>query len=659
MSFKKITEKDDQAMFKNLEYIKEIGKQESINEKEKKKNDLFILIHGWRHCAEDLKSVSQAVVDEFKQATVIIPDLGTKFFFSRSNIYIIVREIIFLIDNLYKANQFDRIYLVGHSAGALIAKKVYLCAYGEINKEKPDHKQSQAPFEEIIKNGERKDRSDNDPLKLGAKKDWVTKVDRIILLAGISMGWSSSLAFRPLAVFGTDVAIVVDTLLKNLTQKLFIFQLRRGSSFVTNLRFQWLIMAQDVEDKKTKEFIEDKKTKEVLVIQLLGCKDDLVSPQDNIDYVTGRNFYYKDVPNTNHENIIEYTNASERLSIFLEALTYDPSSKTKKEFLSISDLYDRGFVDSNKKIENVVFVIHGIRDNGFWTNRIAREIKKRENNKEGGKVTWMSETSSYGFFGMLPFLFPYLRHQKVEWLMDKYIENRSLYPKAKFHCIGHSNGTYLIAEALDKYSFCQFKHIIFAGSVVRSNYNWKEKFKNKQVEQFLNFVATADWVVAIFPNLFEFPWSKLGGAGHKGFDGLVKISSRDRDKIFSYESNSYNEVKRTIHQLKYIKGDHGSAIQENNWDLLADFIINGQTALKSVKEQDKFQNKYYWIVAALGFLRHPISFMIFGLIVGISYLIVVDPFYLLKSVSFLNSESAKAVMLIAYLSILWQILTRI
>lgn len=647
--FVKITKGKDENLFVNLEHIKEVLKKDGDSDQ------LFILIHGWKHGAEDLKSVGSTILkdSQFQKATVVIPELNTQDFFSLSNIYTIVRNIVFLIDNLNKIKTFEKIYLIGHSAGSLIARKVYLCAYGEIPNEK-EPENPKAPFESIIKTEKKKNKqSTEEALKLGTQKDWVKKVDRIILLAGINMGWTASPAFRPLALFGTDVAIVIDTLLNGLTQKLFIFQTRRDSIFITNLRFQWLIMAQEIEAKLKKE---------VLVIQLLGNQDNIVSPQDNIDYVTGKHFYYKDIPETNHQSIIKL-NVGERGSIFKEALTYNPDSQNDKtkRFFVINDLYDQFIIDSNRDIKNVVFVIHGIRDEGFWTNRIAIKIKRQANNL-GEKATWMSETSSYGYFGMLPFLFPYLRRQKVEWLMDKYIENRSLYPEANFHYIGHSNGTYLVAEALDKYCFCKFQHIVFAGSVVDSKYDWGERIRRKQIKQFLNFVATADWVVAIFPNLFEgYRWNNLGGAGHKGFNINNSLDDR-QDQKFHYETNSGKE--KTIHQLKYIKGDHGAAIQEDNWELIANFVINGKEALKDREglwkiKEESFQNKQCLCVATLGFFRHLIVLIILSFIVLIASKIIVPPPLLLQWFSWLNAEWVKAVIFIAYLSVLWQFLTRI
>lgn len=78
--------------------------------------------------------------------------------------------------------------------------------------------------------------------------------------------------------------------------------------------------------------------------------------------------------------------------------------------------------DATPPVTDVLFVIHGIRDEGYWTQKIARRVisKARE---EGRCVVY--EASSYGYFPMLSFLSSRARREKVEWLMDRYTEARA------------------------------------------------------------------------------------------------------------------------------------------------------------------------------------------------------------------------------------------
>jgi len=75
---------------------------------------------------------------------------------------------------------------------------------------------------------------------------------------------------------------------------------------------------------------------------------------------------------------------------------------------------------------------------------------------------------------------------------------------------------------------------------------------NKRVEKVMNFIATSDLVVAIFPKTFQtLRMSDLGSAGH---DGFLQLSPD--------------------YQVEYIKGGHSTALQEKFWESITYFIVN-------------------------------------------------------------------------------------
>jgi pimeloyl-ACP methyl ester carboxylesterase len=302
-----------------------------------------------------------------------------------------------------------------------------------------------------------------------------------------------------------------------------------------------------------------------LVVQLLGTVDDLISPQDSIDLVTGSNFIYLDIPNSGHINVLaldEPVAGPRRKTVFVDALT-----KGRAELEQIqTPPEDETLIRTDPDVTDVVFVIHGIRDTGYWTQKLARRVKA-----EGDKAPFTAdgkprkrkfamETSTYGYFAMLPFVLYWTRRAKVEWLMDQYVENKARYPNAIFSFVGHSNGTYLLAKALNDYPACRFEHVVFAGSVVSTDYNWNRVIAAKRVGKIYNFVATSDLVVAIFPASFQkFRQlglgrdTTIGGAGFEGFSAVA-------------QSN----------QLFYIPGGHGAAVEEKYWDEIARFIVHGE-----------------------------------------------------------------------------------
>jgi hypothetical protein len=178
---------------------------------------------------------------------------------------------------------FTRIILAGHSYGALLARKVYIIACGE---------HPRAMFESAI--GPR------------GEAAWAGAVERIVLLAGMNRGWriSHQLGLAravgwTLLMWGVRFFTALLTLLGPLRgRKAAILQIQCGAIFLTQLRIQWLWM-------RRRAAAEPGRSGGALTVQLLGTVDDMVSPQDNIDLVSGGDFLYLDVPMSGHPSVIE------------------------------------------------------------------------------------------------------------------------------------------------------------------------------------------------------------------------------------------------------------------------------------------------------------------------------------------------------------------
>ena len=130
----------------------------------------------------------------------------------------------------------------------------------------------------------------------------------------------------------------------------------------------------------------------------------------------------------------------------------------------------------------------------------------------------------------------------------------SLYPTATFFLpVGHSNGTYLLVRALELCPAVRFDRVVFGGSVVRKHFAWN-KFMPGRVKAVLNYVATGDWVVAIFPQgLSIVRLQDLGGAGHYGFKDA------------------------NVRNLFYVDGGHGAALGAQRWSEMAKFVVTGKS----------------------------------------------------------------------------------
>ena len=579
--------------------------------------------------------------------------------FSTENANNIVRKILCDINKIWrdKEEKFEKVYFIGYSMGALLARKTYVCACacGKTNS-------IDIPLEAEF-NG----------FDFKLSNQWAAKIDRIILLGGINRGWSIN---HHLSLFRSllwSIIVGIGNVMMLFNKKPLVFSIRKGSSFVTQLRIQWIYMRKRTDSKK-------QELGKALTIQLLGSKDNLVSPEDNVDSITGRDFIYLEVPFSDHLNVVEIIDSKnknkldldnhcrKRKDVFLSALIDDIATLEEKsspltahtEIATISHKYSARNPDN---VTDVIFVIHGIRDEGHWTNKVAQQVILE--NEKANKIRinqnrktrhFEIETSRYGYFPMLLFALPWTRRKKLAWFMDQYAENLVLYPNATFSFIGHSNGTYLLAQALEKYQFCKFKRVVFAGSVVPKEYDWHKYIEREaRVEFVLNYVATFDWVVAIFPNFLNLFQKDLGSAGHDGFDAGFENSIKTK-----------NNKSEKVRNIKYIKGQHDAALNEYIWKAIAKFIVDDAPGLLNLAELQPNQiSKYSRGINSNGKLRDNIlefCLEIVGRFPVIVWAIIILGLILIGAFILFQipwGEWQKAVVFMVYLGLIWQVLTRI
>ena len=512
---------------------------------------LVVLLHAYTHTSERLDSVEDAVHESIPAAHVVKPQLPLQMW-STANLDDVAAAVVDLIDGQLEQRaaarlpRFEKIILVGHSTGSMIARKAYVLACGET---------LEAPF---------RHRDSSGGEKLQEKRAWAEQVDRIVQLSGMNGGWSVSHHMGMRRTLEFSLGNVAANLVLMVTGRvLAIHQIRRGATFLSGLRLQWLAMMRQRREMGVKS---------ATVVQLLGTVDDLVSPEDNVDLVSGGDFLYLDVPSTGHVNVIEMAFAKSarapsqaeiaRRTKFQLALVGDPESIRSQS----TEPFDYGAVvrETRENFTHVIFVMHGIRDAGFWTHKIARRVKAAGRDCIPEQV-YATVTSTYGYFPMLSFLLPWRRREKVAWLMDQYAKAKSLYPTARFSYLGHSNGTYLLARALQENPACRFDRVVFAGSVVRKDYDWALATKRGQVSAMLNYVATDDKVVACFPGALEqLEWQDLGSAGHSGFGQMLPGAGN-----------------LPFFEVRFVKGGHSAALSEDQWDGIAQFICNGKPPVRT------------------------------------------------------------------------------
>ena len=524
--------------------------------------ELVVLLHGFRNQSERLRDAREVIRQHHPGADLYAPAMPTRRLSSRIPAADLVAQLTDAIDFIVAArpdlHRYKSIALVGHSIGAVFARKIAIVAHGE---QRDANGAVPEPFEAAL-------------ARFRQARPWARRIRRVVLLAGMNRGWTTDSGRNTLTSFTFGMGQFVGELFGgNFT----IFSIRRGAPFLVQTRLQWLALMN----------VEYGGRPDIIIVQLLGTVDEAVAPDDSIDFaIDGINnagnaatYNYLEVRHSGHQDIVCMapggSKATEvarkaRRETFLAALTATPLQLAAYR-INREQMEDTLPPAPDPTVRNMVFVVHGIRDKGFWTKKIARTIKEEAASAGQRFESW---TEGYGYFALLPFLLRSVRQRKVAWLMDRYCEARARYPNAAFHYVGHSNGTYLAAKALCDYPAATFSRIVFAGSVVRCDYDWQSLIQSGRVGQVLNYVSSADWVVAVFGSgLQKMTAFDIGSAGHDGFQNAL------------------------VTQARFIEGGHGAGHQEAAWDDIGRFIVHGTPP---DTHKAPFQAGNTWLTRQLG-----------------------------------------------------------
>lgn len=495
-----------------------------------------VLVPGMFGNADRLTDLQALVQTTIPNADILVPSYAANPF-SNADPKMLASDIEAEIERSVRQHGYKHVVLVGYSLGALIARQVYLYgAGGEPAIGRPGTK------------------------GIPARSQWVSRVDRIVLLAGMNRGWTVNRYDEPNTKplgFGTWLAYSAGKVIGRFTGTGGLaMSSERGAPFVADLRVDWLRLFR--ESKAPGSAIGP-----VPVVQLLGDNDDIVSVYDNADVTAAPGFYFIPVTRTGHPDIVDLHDSErgpERRDKITLALTG-----------SMNDLapYRSVVREVDPRVKRVVFIMHGIRDYGDWTRTVQANIEQHNVGVDSIKVVH----DSYGYFPMARFLLFGARQKNVRWFMDKYTEAMAAWPNATVDYVGHSNGTYLLASALAQYRSLRVRNVFFAGSVVPMKYNWANRTgAPQQVSMVRNVTATNDWVVAIFPHLFELIRGMatgltsfdIGGAGFRGFNDPVDAN------------------------VKWVVGPHSAAIDASDpakMKAIANYIVDSDPAALHVFEQ--------------------------------------------------------------------------
>lgn len=216
---------------------------------------LFVLVHGlrgsgpktWADVAPALKPHGDVIMLNYNANPP-----------SNADPVELARAISSQIGPAYASGNYERIVLVGHSIGSLLARKAYLL-------------------------------SAMAPQSPGSMRPWAEAVERIVLLAGMNRGWDVT-GKRPLDMGWLHRAyFFVGAWFGRLTGSgRLVLGVEAGAPFVSNLRLEWM------------RWFAAGPQRTPLVVQLLGDIDDVVSDDDNKDLraAASKNFFWLRVRGT-------------------------------------------------------------------------------------------------------------------------------------------------------------------------------------------------------------------------------------------------------------------------------------------------------------------------------------------------------------------------
>jgi pimeloyl-ACP methyl ester carboxylesterase len=179
------------------------------------------------------------------------------------------------------------------------------------------------------------------------------------------------------------------------------------------------------------------------------------------------------------------------------------------------------------KTARVVFSLHGIKTRGKWQKDVVPLL-----NAAGFTVV----PPDFGNFRAVQLLMAGSRAKKIDWFREEYTRQCD-----RIHCerpsiIAHSFGSYLVAEALDKYREMKFDRVILCGAIVRRGYPWDEIAARGQVRAVLNQYGGND----IWARVVEWGVPDAGQSGLRGFDKPAKCLVQQRQEKFAHSDYFYD-----------------------------------------------------------------------------------------------------------------------
>jgi predicted esterase len=314
-----------------------------------------------------------------------------------------------------------------------------------------------------------------------------------------------------------------------LYERMTVYDLARGSAFITDLRLAWIRYVYKLADRGA----------DPIVVQFLGTTDTIVARVDSLDTEQFPNGTVIDIPDASHGNLYRLDAAADpdaRYTLFRKVFVQGYRTETA------------GHRPPSER-RKIVFVLHGIRaSNTGWVDETAQLAEKVSNDV-------IAIRASYGYFSALHFFLPWVRRTRARWFQDRYSELAAQYPapETQFCFIGHSNGTYMLGRGLERVSMMRFQRAYIVGSVLPRTYPWTKRIGDRQIFSLCSDASAWDWPVGLLCSALSF----MGDIGTGGFWG-------------------FEAAPPEMKEFRYYKGGHSKPLEDRrHLQNIVDYVING------------------------------------------------------------------------------------
>ncbi|WP_158768223.1 hypothetical protein [Paraglaciecola sp. L1A13] len=184
--------------------------------------------------------------------------------------------------------------------------------------------------------------------------------------------------------------------------------------------------------------------------------------------------------------------------------------------VKLAELKQQSVID-RKSNDIVVYSVHGIQTFGGWQGKLDRELKSHTETKVLEHIPY-----KYHHFPIIHFLRTGKRLNEVNKFSKeiKLLANRS--PDTRICLVGHSFGTYIIAESLKSLDVrINVESIVLSGSVLRSDYDWSEIISRHNIKTIINDCASND-LALVASHFFARGLGKAGIEGFSPHGGIVQ-----------------------------------------------------------------------------------------------------------------------------------------